>query len=261
MRPPRQIPAMRHRPGSARTDRCAPPCWRCPAPAAGPPCHRPWQGVQTDLDLPAPAIAVAGPAGHQLWFSFAEPLPAAQARAFVERLRQRYLGEVPAHRVTVWPAPDATRSPPWRPAEPVPALLAGGERWSAFVASDLAPMFSDDPWLDLPPSPEGQAELLSRLQCITAVELQRALQRLQGPAPAPAAAASSPASAAPPATVNSPPAGLSTAGPWTEPARFLLDVMNDSSVTLALRIEAAKALLPHADAVRPPGATMPPLPE
>ena len=31
-----------------------------------------WQGVQADLELPAPAIAVAGTDGLQLWFSLSQ---------------------------------------------------------------------------------------------------------------------------------------------------------------------------------------------
>ena len=42
-----------------------------------------WQGVQLDLAWPAPAIAVSGKDGHQLWFSLAQPVPVAQARALL----------------------------------------------------------------------------------------------------------------------------------------------------------------------------------
>ena len=45
-----------------------------------------WRGVQTDLELPAPAIAVSGIDAYRLWFSLAEPASAAQARAFLEAL-------------------------------------------------------------------------------------------------------------------------------------------------------------------------------
>jgi hypothetical protein len=38
------------------------------------------------------------------------------------------------------------------------------------------------------------------------------------------------------------------AAPSLHPKRFLLDVMNNDSLDLALRIEAAKALLPYFDA-------------
>ena len=36
-----------------------------------------WQGVQADLGLPAPAIVANGSDGLQLWFSLAQPVPAA----------------------------------------------------------------------------------------------------------------------------------------------------------------------------------------
>jgi hypothetical protein len=45
---------------------------------------------------------------------------------------------------------------------------------------------------------------------------------------------------------------VTLAGTWQDPTRFLLDVMNNDAVALALRIDAAKALLPYLDAVRRP---------
>ncbi len=65
-----------------------------------------WQGVQGDLDLPAPAIAVTGLDGYQLWFSLAEPLPAPQAMAFLESLRVRYLSDIAPKRVVLMPSVD-----------------------------------------------------------------------------------------------------------------------------------------------------------
>ena len=38
-----------------------------------------------------------------------------------------------------------------------------------------------------------------------------------------------------------------TTGAYQDPKRFLLDVMNNDTVSLGLRIEAAKALLPYLD--------------
>lgn len=46
-------------------------------------------GVQADLALPAPAIAVNGSDACQRWFSLVEPLPAPQAAAFLDALRRR----------------------------------------------------------------------------------------------------------------------------------------------------------------------------
>lgn len=194
-----------------------------------------WHGVQADLALPAPAIAVSGPEGYQLWLSLGEAVPAAQAMTFLEGLRRRYLAEVEASRVSLWPRADGDGA--WQPARPVPAPLAPEGPWSAFVAPDLAPMFSEEPWLDMPPNPEGQADLLARLATIPRADFEHALSLL-GPAPA----------AAPVATPDLAPAADASPAPrraTTDPRQFLLDVMTDDRVPLALRIEAAKALLPH----------------
>lgn len=76
-----------------------------------------WQAVQHDLELPAPAIAVSGTEGLQLWLSLAEPLAAVQAAAFLERLRQRFLAQVEPARVRLFP----TVAEPHRHAALVPA--------------------------------------------------------------------------------------------------------------------------------------------
>jgi hypothetical protein len=203
-----------------------------------------WQGVQTDLAWPAPAIAVSGTDGHQLWFSLAEAVPVAQAAAVLDGLRQRYLGDMAVARVRTAPVCDASDAAPAdcppSPARWVPALQAAGQ-WSAFVVAGLAPLFADEPWLDTPPSQDAQADLLSRLRSIAPAAFESALAQWQ-PAPPVVTAPDMPAPAA--ASVPAvPPAGE---GVDRDPRRFLLDVMNDPTIALALRIEAAKALLPHA---------------
>jgi len=180
---------------------------------------RVWQGVQAELELPAPAIAVSGVDGLQLWFSLDAPVAPARAHAFLEALRKRYLDELPAARVRLWP--DAAQ--PTRQAASVPALQPETGNWSAFVSPDLASIFSDTPWLDIEPGEEGQAALLRGLQSIKPPAFDAVLARRDdalGPAVEPAAAPDE-----------------------DDPRRFLLRVMNDDSVDLALRIEAAKALL------------------
>lgn len=179
-----------------------------------------WRGVQADLDLPAPAIAVSGRTGYQLWFSLGEPVPVARAAAFLEALRRRYLGELAVERIAMSPAPSAAA----QPASALPPAEVAPEQWSAFVAPDLAPVFADEPWLDRPPGADAQAELLSRIESIKPEAFARAMERL-----APAAQDTGPAAAAAPTNL--------------EPRQFLLDVMRDPAVELSLRIEAAKALL------------------
>jgi len=214
---------------------CGPADWATLAPV--------WRGVQADLGWPAPAIAVNGVDAFELWFSLAQPVPVAEAVALLLGLRQRYLADLKPERVRLWPRADAA---PWT-APFIPAQQAP-ERWSAFVAPDLAAVFGgDDPSLDFPPGEDAQAELLSRLSCIKPDNWQVAVAQLQ--------AASF---AVPPAVVKgvpvAPVAGTALAapvtphnaalvGPYEDPRRFLRDVMNESSVPLALRLEAAKILL------------------
>ncbi len=203
-----------------------------------------WRGVQADLALPAPAIAVNGVDAFELWFSLAQPVSVAEAAAFLQGLRQRYLPELALKRLRTLPA-GAGAAPATQPAAWIPALQAATGQWSAFVAPDLAAVFGDDPSLDFQPGNDAQAELLSRLASIPLDAFQTALALLRPAAPPAAAKAASASSepAPPPATPSATHAAL--AGPYQDPQRFLLDVMNDPTVALALRIEAAKALLPH----------------
>ncbi|MFM2346457.1 MAG: hypothetical protein RL654_1210 [Pseudomonadota bacterium] len=188
---------------------------------------RVWKGVQDELSWPAPGIAVSGTDACQLWFSLADPLPPAQAHALLERLRLRYLAEVPAHRVELIPSADGERQAPR-----IPAAL-GEEAWSAYVAPDLAPVFAETPWLDVPPRAEGQAELLSRLRPISAAECAMLL-----PEGATHVCTTGVAGVAAPAS-----AATVSVCTFTDPQAFLLQVMNDERVEMALRIEAAKVLL------------------
>lgn len=226
-----------------------------------------WQGVQADLGWPAPAIAVNGIDAIQLWFSLAAPVPAPQASALLQALRQHYLADMPAHRLALLPAHDPTAPGQVQHGAPVPAEQANSSRWSAFVAPDLAAMFADEPWLDLCPNPDGQAKLLAGLASTPLADLPQALQRLRpeaGPSPAQLATgaavaagtegasqrpahpepATGPAPAAPTAAVAASAAG--------GPKQFLLDVLHNEAVPLTLRIEAAKALLPYLERPVPP---------
>ena len=208
---------------------------------------RVWQGVQVDLDLPAPAIAVSGDDAYQLWFSLSAPVPAACARAFLESLRLRYLADIKPQRVSLMPTVDAAASLQARHARQVPAPQANSGHWSAFVAPDLAPVFAEEPWLDIPPNPDGQANLLARLRSIPSADFELALERLRPATVAvPPATASGSAQTAV-AGVGGMPTRPAAQGEWRDPKRFLLDVMNNDAVDLHLRIEAAKALLPCVD--------------
>jgi hypothetical protein len=195
-------------------------------PAEWPPMARLWQGVQADLGWPAPAIVVNGVDGYQLWFSLAQALPRAQAQALLAHLRQRYLPEIPSDRLRLLPGP-ATQMPQQVPHQVAP------EVWSAFVSSDLAAVFADTPWLDLPPGEDAQAELLGRLLPTPAADVARVLAVQPPPAPGPASAA----------TATATPTATETRADDQEARQFLLGVMRDPAVDLALRVQAAQALL------------------
>ena len=190
-----------------------------------------WHGVQMELELPAPGIAVSGRDGLQLWFSIETAIPANQAHEFLEALRVRFLAHVPAARVRLWPTP----AQPPQHAALVPALQADTGNWSAFVAPDLVAIFSETPWLDVEPGDEGQAGLLRALQTMKPAVFDAALAGMR----ATARSALAPASAPVPARE----AAVAAPEGSDDPRRFLLRVMNDETVPLALRIEAAKALL------------------
>ena len=183
-------------------------------PADWPRLAQVWQGVQADLGWPAPAIAVNGVDGYQLWFSLAQPLPPAEAQHQLDQLCGRYLADIAPERLRL-----IAGNPPTTPRQVAP------DAWSAFVTSDLAAVFADTPWLDLPPGEDAQAELLGRLSPIPAQDLLALLAAPKAPA-APAAKAAP----APRASDD-------------EARQFLLSVMRDPAVELALRIDAAKGLL------------------
>lgn len=181
-----------------------------------------WRGVQLDLGLPAPAIAVSGSEGLQLWFSLLLPVDAARAAAFLAGLQSRYLADVaPPSRLRLSPS----AAGPSFDAALVPAQQLPTENWSAFVAPDLAPVFADTPWLDIEPGVEGQADLLARLQSIKPAAFDAVLEDLRPAIPQPQAPVAK------------------AAGADLDPARFLQQVVNDETVALDLRIEAAKVLL------------------
>jgi hypothetical protein len=186
-------------------------------PPDGAALQRLWQGVQAELDWPAPAPAVSGQDSLQLWFSLAQPLTAAQAQALGQALQRRWLADLAPRRVRCWPRQDGHTAP-------VPLLQADGSNWSAFVAPDLLPLFADTPWLDLPPGDDGQAQLLAPLRSVSADRVAAALP------------------------VHAEPPVHAAAAAGSDPRQFLQSVMNDADAPLALRVEAAKALLAHAPA-------------
>jgi hypothetical protein len=184
-----------------------------------------WRGAQLDLGLPAPGIAIAGENSYQLWFSLQRGCSADEAMRFLDGLRARYLSDVAAPRIR------ALTTAPVVPAQ------VKEDQWSAFVAPDLAPVFVEATWLDIPPGGEGQADLLKVLKSISPPEWAAALAQLT-PEPQDLAPSTGAPAVAQPAAPT-----FATATTFTDPRAFLMHVMNDATVPMALRIEAAKGLL------------------
>ncbi len=201
-----------------------------------------WHGVQAELELPAPAIAVSGISGLQLWFSLAEPVAVTRAHAFLECLRRRFLTDIEPGRVRLMPGADASSLRQDLHAALIPALQMHTGNWSAFLAPDLVPVFADTPWLDIPPNEEGQASLLRGIAVMETAAFEAAFEKLVPVAQEVQSIAAVADSAGDPlAPERSAPADTAA-----DAKRFLLQIMHDATVALALRIEAAKALLQHA---------------
>ncbi len=203
-----------------------------------------WRGVQSALELPAPGIAINGHDGYQLWFSWQQPIAHSEAQAFVEALCTRFLAGVAPARLRCWPGPtDAPAQPPGEgefPA-PVPRMHPRSGQWSSYIAPDLAAVFADEPWLDRDPGVEAQAQLLARLECIGPEAFAKAQQALQAVAtPLSAAEATSPVESA---TAPAHPEPSGAPYPAQTPNSFLHAVMQDAQAPLALRVQAAVALL------------------
>ena len=204
-----------------------------------------WQGVQDELELPAPAIAISGINGYQVWFSLSEPVPLARALDFLQSLRLRYLSAIAPRHIVMKPAADDLAPQHAQDARMVPSRQTGTGRWSAFVDPGLASMFADEPWLDLPPNPDAQGKLLSHFESIRPADFQQALRRLR---PTGAAALCATETAAAGNAVGSGSRLVAAQAPphdGLDPKGFLLGVMHDPTVDLRLRVEAAKALLPY----------------
>ena len=189
-----------------------------------------YQAVQSELNLPAPAVSVSGGKGYGLWFSLAEAVPVAEAQAFLEALQLTYLADLPAINLDLRP----------KAATPVmelpPALQAGTEKWSAFIDPTLGSMFVDEPWLDMSPNMDKQADILASLDSIKAEDFQQALLTL---------GISAAVKAGPAPQAASPQATVARHDAHGDPQSFLLAVMNDPQKKTRLRIAAAKALMPY----------------
>lgn len=148
--------------------------------------------LQTELDLPAPAVSVSGTDGYGLWLSLATPVAPALAQEFAALLRQSYYPDVKM----------AADAPSTLVALP-PCLHPATGKWSAFIHPGMGASFADESGLEMAPPLSGQLAFLEGLHSIDAAQFGAALALLrQKQVAAPAAPA------APVRHVAAAPAGL-----------------------------------------------------
>ena len=209
-----------------------------------------YQAVQDELGLPAPALAVRAHAGYALWFSLAKPLPRSGAVAFLDALRARYLADLPAAALTLRPDAAVDADAALLPLLPAPHAASG--HWSAFIDPGLGALFADEPWLEMAPNPGQQADILAPLKSVDAAALANAREVLVASRADGTDDADATPAAILPAVTDAASAGgrrqaprLALGGGYTDPADFLMALMNDPSASARQRIAAAKALLPY----------------
>lgn len=130
--------------------------------------------LQEELDLPAPAVSINGGNGYGLWLSLAAPVPVAQAREFLDLLRQAHFPEG-KEGATAWPALP-------------PCQNRSTGLWAAFINPGMGAAFADEPGLEMTPPAAAQAAFLEGLDSIAAEQFERALARLRQSHGAPAVA-------------------------------------------------------------------------
>ncbi|NML17110.1 DnaB-like helicase C-terminal domain-containing protein [Azohydromonas caseinilytica] len=145
------------------------------------------KALMEELGLPEPAFSVNGREGFQLWLPLAEPVPVGEAQAFLALLQQSYFKDLPA--VGLHPAEGEQAVGEAPTVALPPGLHRGTGLWAVFIAPGLAPSFTEEAGIDIPPNLDKQAELLARLEPIPLDAFREAAgrlrQRLAPPAEAP----------------------------------------------------------------------------
>lgn len=128
--------------------------------------------LQTELQLPAPAVSISGDGAYGLWLSLAQPVPLAQAREFAGLLWGAYC---PALK----PAANGSASAPASGLALPPRLDPASGKWAAFINPGLGASFAGDEGLEMQPPEAGQLALLERLESIALEQFTGALAQLR----------------------------------------------------------------------------------
>lgn len=202
-----------------------------------------WNAFSLEWGMPAPGIAVNGSNGVQLWFSLSQPASLETCECFLAALCKQFLTGLPAGRVAWFPRSQSLSGPMNGLSMEVPVNVSGTDQWSAFVTRDLAAVFGDEPWVDVPPVRDQQAEMLSRLSSMSTAQMEAVLGILG--ARSPSAQANLDSGTVAPLSPRSVNKASTSRSSWQGPAEFLWGTMNNSALPMGERIEAAKALLPY----------------
>lgn len=133
--------------------------------------------LQGQLNLPAPAVSISGH-GYALWLSLATPVPAAQARQFLQLLRAAYLPDVARDEIVLRPGTDQAGGAVAALLELPLSLHQASSKWAAFINPGMGASFSEEPGLDMAPPFAAQAAFLEGLQSISAAQFAYAFDLL-----------------------------------------------------------------------------------
>lgn len=221
-----------------------------------------YQAVQSELDLPAPAVTVSAGKGYGLWFSLAAPIPLEQAHVFLKTMRAAYLADLLDAHLSCCPDPERTAETAMTVVLP-PSRHIATDKWSAFIDPSMGEMFVDEPWLEMAPNMSRQADMLERLESISITQFNEALLGLQAKIGSANQTEPKPQATAPlPVETNNAHmqnktarqgnpdvpkrrSTLNVGHDYNDPVSFLQAVMNDPSASARSRIAAATALLPY----------------
>lgn len=132
--------------------------------------------LQDKLSLPAPAVSISGSNTYRLWLSLAQPVPLAQAHAFLQALCLHCFPDLHADQLNWLPQADSDDARHLS-IECPPCLQSNG-LWSAFIHPGMGAAFEEEGGLEMPPPAAGQAAFLERLRSISAEQWQQSCATL-----------------------------------------------------------------------------------
>lgn len=135
--------------------------------------------MQTELGLPAPAVAVSGRKGWGLWLSLEQPVAAGQAQQFLHMVRKAYLSGIPDSELDLRPDTDKPTKAAQAVAKLPPCLHKASGLWAAFINPGMGASFIDEAGLPAAPPMGKQAEQLADLKSISPMQFMQALYKLQ----------------------------------------------------------------------------------